>query len=219
MAQDKVYGSLLRRRQFPWHLRVFYTDDYPPENQNALYEEFPKYQIQCILCFFVIYCKLILQLLNPARTNGSWKTKYMCFSTLMKTLFKKTKTKRMVGGAETLLTHFISSVLRWSSTHDQAAFTLALNSLKQEIGESGAEFLACKCYCNETGEVGELFWMRQITCLIRPNQGTGSSMYNKLGMKFYWGYRTFWVWIHFLLPTLLIISTSTTKVIHLTRES
>jgi hypothetical protein len=75
------------------------------------------------------------------------------------------------------------------NTHDQAAksaLTLAFHSLKQETGESGAEFVDCinaaAMKLEKTGEV--VSDAAKLTRLIHPNQGSGS-MYDKLGMTIY----------------------------------
>jgi hypothetical protein len=108
----------------------------------------------------------------------------------MKALIKNPKTKRMIEAGNFSHAFQIIKVLeRRYNTHDQAAksaLTLAFHSLKQETGESGAEFVdrinAAAMKLEKAGEV--VSDAAKLTRLIHPNQGSGS-MYDKLGMTIY----------------------------------
>lgn len=83
----------------------------------------------------------------------------------------------------------LSKSLKCYNTHDQAAksaLTLAFHSLKQETGESGAEFVdrinAAAMNLEKAGDV--VSDAAKLTRLIHPNQGSGS-MCDKLGMAIY----------------------------------
>jgi hypothetical protein len=125
------------------------------------------------------------------RRQDKWVVKdNICFSTLMKALIKNPKTTRMIEAGNFSHAFQIIKVLdRRYNTHDQAAksaLTLAFHSLKQETGESGAEFVdrinAAAMKLEKAEEV--VSDAAKLTRLIHPNQGSGS-MYDKLGMTIY----------------------------------
>ena len=108
----------------------------------------------------------------------------------MKAFIKNPKTKRMIeAGNFTHAFQIIQVLERRYNTHDQAAksaLTLSFHSLKQEAGESGAEFVdrinAAAMKLEKAGEV--VSDAAKLTRLIHPNQGSGS-MYDKHGMTIY----------------------------------
>ena len=122
------------------------SPNYPLGTQDALYEEFPKPPMDNTVDPPV---PLVMSQADRAalkRRQDEWIVKdNICFSTLMKALIKNHKTRRMVEAGNFAHAYQIIRVLeRRYNTHDQAAksaLTLAFHSLKQETGESGAEFV------------------------------------------------------------------------------
>jgi hypothetical protein len=138
-----------------------------------------------ILQFLLICRQQSVQLLNAAKMNGLLKT------TLMKALIKNPKTKRMIeAGNFLMLSNKLLKCLNAATTpttkRRNRLSRWLFHSLKQETGESGAEFVdhinAAAMKLEKAGEV--VSDAAKLTRLIHPNQGSGS-MYDKLGMTIY----------------------------------
>jgi hypothetical protein len=149
MAQEKDYGFLFFEEDNYLGWLVHYkallrSPECPPGTQDALFEACPKAPMDETVNPPAPVAVSAAEQAALKRRQDEWVVKdNICFLTLMKARIKSPKTKRMIEAGNFSHAFQIIKVLeRRYNTHDQkSALTLAFHSLKQETGESGAEFV------------------------------------------------------------------------------